>query len=249
MDDVVEHFRGLVDDETLELLSRYARGENVDVGRRLSGVVVGVGDSLKVMSSEGLIEVPLKCSFGFKLGDVVRIRSDVIRSERDFEVVGNVSKIIEGVFLGRNGSRFALSVGRSVSICIGDVKCERGDLLRINGFKLENHFYVLRYEVLGKGNVGDVWDRIGDLKPLRIVNLKGRVSGLFGERFKREKIAVIYLSDESGRIRVVLVGENASLYRYLDVGDWVEIYEGCTRIGYDGEMEVLCEDGLVIKVF
>ncbi len=252
MDDIIEHFRGLVDDETLELLSKYASGENVEVKQtRVRGVVIDVGDNLQILTRDGIVEIPIKCcSEKFNLGDLVNVRSSVVNDESDFEIFGNISKTVEGVFLGRSESKFVLSIGKSILICIGSVECRRGDTLRITGFNLENEFFVLRYDVLGRGNVEDVWDRIENVQPLKIVNLRGRVSGLFGERtIKNKRTATIYISDESGRIRIVLVGDNAKLYKNLDVGDWVEIYEGYARIGYDGELEVVCDEGLAIKVF
>lgn len=253
MDDIIEHFRGLVDDETLELLSRYARGENVEVREtvRIGGIVVGVGERLEIFNKEGISEIPLECCRDiFRLGDVVRIKSPVIKNESDFEIVGNVARTIEGVFLGGNGSRFALNVNGSILICMGKVECERGQILRVEGFNVEEKFFVLSYKVVGRGEVCCSWSKIEDASPLKVVNLRGRVSGLLGERFiKNVRIATIYISDESGRIRVVLVGDNAELYKDLDVGDWVEVYDGYVRIGYDGEMEVICDEGLAIKVF
>lgn len=253
MKDIIEHFRGLVDDETLELLSRYASGENVEIKEtfRIRGVVIDIEEKLKIFSKDGISEIPLECCREmFKLGDVVRVKSPVIRSKSDFEVIGNVVRVIEGVFLGGIGSRFALNVGRDVLICMGNVECKRGQILRIEGFNVEDKFFMLNYKIVGKGNVECVWSRIEDISPLKVVNLRGRVSGLLGERFvKNRRTATIYISDESGRMRVVLVGDNAELYRDLDIGDWVEVYEGYVRIGYDGEIEVICDKGLAIKVF
>ncbi|ADB58292.1 OB-fold nucleic acid binding domain-containing protein [Archaeoglobus profundus] len=248
-----EHFGDLLDEDTLELLVRYARGEKVNLEEsfRVEGVVVGVGDVLKIRRGDDVYEVPLECCKDmFELGYLVRVKSKVVRSERDFEVVGDVSRTVQGIFLGKNGSRFALAVGNSVWICVGNVECDRGDLIEVKGFNQGEKFFVLGYRNLGKADVGEMWTKVRNVIPLKLVNLRGRVSGLSGEKIVRgKKMAIIHISDDSGRIRVFLLGDNASLYKYLDVGDWIELYNCYARIGYDGEIEVVCDDGLAIKVF
>ncbi len=248
-----EHFGDLLDEDTFELLVRYAKGERIDLEEsfRVEGIVIEVGDVLKIRRGDDVYDVPLECCKDrFELGYLVRIKSKVVRSERDFEVIGDVSRTVQGIFLGKNGSRFALAVGNSVWNCVGNVECDRGDLIEVRGFNQGEKFFVLSYRKLGKVEVGEMWSRIKSVVPLKLVNLRGRVSGLSGERMvKGKKMAIIHISDESGRIRVVLFGDNAKLYRDLDIGDWVELYNCYARIGYDGEIEVVCEDGLAIKVF
>ncbi len=182
-DEIREHFRDLIDDETLNMLIRYAKGENHEV--------------------------------------------------------------VRGVFLGGRKDRFAVAVESSVWICRGKFDFERGDLVELKGFS-RGEFLVVDAKVLGKSSVPNVWECVSKVVPLKTFNLRGRVSGFSGE-FRRS--AVIHISDGSGRIRVVLVGDNAEIYRDLDVGDWVELYNCTARFGYDGEMEVVCDRGLAIKVF
>lgn len=57
------------------------------------------------------------------------------------------------------------------------------------------------------------------------VNVKGFVTGL-GEP---EKAREIYISDETGRVRVLL--ENESFYFAVDIGTYVEIYNALIRDG------------------
>ncbi len=246
-----EHFGDLLDEDTFELLVRYAKGEriNLEESFRVEGIVVEVGDVLKVRRGDEVYDIPLECCRDrFELGYLVRIKSKVVRSERDFEVVGDVSRTVQGVFLGKNGLRFALAVGNSVWNCVGNVECDRGDLIEVKGFNQGERFFVLSYRRLGKVGVKEMWTKISDVVPLRLVNLRGRVNGLSGEK-RGKKVAVIHISDDSGRIRVVLLGDNAKLYRDLDIGDWIELYNCYARIGYDGEIEVVCDEGLAIKVF
>ncbi len=70
--------------------------------------------------------------------------------------------------------------------------------------------------------------KIGDLKP-GAVNVKGRVSGI-GEP---EKANEIFLSDETGRVKVVLES-HSELYFKVDIGDEIEIMNGIVEEGRDG---------------
>ncbi len=240
--DLKEHFGDLIDEETLEILVKYARGEF-----EIEGVVLSVDEVLKLKRGDSVYEIPIECcKEHFKPGKLVKIYSEVVRCERDFEIVGDVSRVICGVFLGKKDLKFAVAVGKSVWICFGEVDCDRGDVLELRGFVQDEVFHVLDSRVLGRSEVDGIWTKIGEIQPLKIVNIRGRVSGLSG-KFRRA--STINLSDESGRVRVVLANENADLYDDLDIGDWVEVYNCYSRIGYDGEIEVICDDGLAIKVF
>lgn len=73
---------------------------------------------------------------------------------------------------------------------------------------------------------------ISKLKPETRANLKGWVSGIGDPEEANE----IFVSDGSGRIRVIL--ENREIYFKADIGDYVEILNGYVREGRDGEIEV-----------
>ncbi|MET1124953.1 MAG: OB-fold nucleic acid binding domain-containing protein [Archaeoglobaceae archaeon] len=74
---------------------------------------------------------------------------------------------------------------------------------------------------------------IAKLIPDERFNVRGRVSGL-GDV---ERGVEIYLSDESGRVRVLLWTQR-DLYNLVDIGDCVEILNGIARLNRRGEIEL-----------
>ncbi|MCS7121843.1 MAG: hypothetical protein NZ895_04495 [Archaeoglobaceae archaeon] len=62
-------------------------------------------------------------------------------------------------------------------------------------------------------------------------NLRGRVSGLGDVDFARE----IYLSDKTGRIKVLLMEKK--VYDVVDIGDCVEIFNCLIKVNKKGELE------------
>lgn len=81
--------------------------------------------------------------------------------------------------------------------------------------------------------------KISEITPGRI-NIKGRVSGIGDPEFANE----IYLSDESGRIRVILWDKE--IYYKVEIGMKVEIYNGYAKEGKKG-MEVHVNKYSIVK--
>jgi replication factor A1 len=88
--------------------------------------------------------------------------------------------------------------------------------------------------------------QIADLKPGMIASVSGFVTGL-GEvrQFQRDdgragRVANIYISDNSGRIRVALWGEHVDLLQGLDLGYRAEIIDAMTKSGWNEELELSC---------
>jgi replication factor A1 len=196
-----------------------------------------------------LIEVKVKpdLTSDLKPGVFVRCFSDKIEDVGDFEIVGDVRKRLEGVFIGKYRRRFAVAVGNSVWTCIGEVECNRGDVLDLTGFVSKNVFIVLDYKVKGRSEIPNLWTPVSSITPLRTVNIRGRVSGL-GFHYTKIKgqTAEIYVSDETGRVKVILWNENAMIYRDLDIGDEIELYNCFPKIGYEGETVVHCGRGAMV---
>ncbi|MEM0022323.1 MAG: OB-fold nucleic acid binding domain-containing protein [Archaeoglobaceae archaeon] len=68
--------------------------------------------------------------------------------------------------------------------------------------------------------------KIAEIKPGR-VNVRGRISGIGDPEIARE----IYISDETGRIRVLVSKE---VYFQADIGKGIEIYNGFAKEGKKG---------------
>jgi replication factor A1 len=93
---------------------------------------------------------------------------------------------------------------------------------------------LVEYEVGDFSNISGIenlFDKISELNRLKqekIVNVRGRVSGIGDfKRIRKDErlleLSEIYVSDNTGRIKVILWGEKAKIYSKLDIGDEIII--------------------------
>ncbi len=167
-----------------------------------------------------------------------------VNDPSDVEILEDVREKVRGIVLAVNGRKMALKHGNSVKVCV--LKCEaevgRGDVIEALGLESEV-FTITELEVIGRidPDFSNIFTPISKIIPLRNVNIKGRISGLNGLRVVKGKdLAEIFVSDETDRVRVLLWGEHAEMYKELDIGDSIEIYNAYPKIGWDGEIEVHC---------
>jgi replication factor A1 len=87
---------------------------------------------------------------------------------------------------------------------------------------------------------------IADLKPGMLCSVCGFVTGLGEVReFQRDdgkagRVANIYISDETGRIKAALWGENVDLLQGLDLGYKAELIDALAKNGWNEELELSC---------
>ncbi len=87
---------------------------------------------------------------------------------------------------------------------------------------------------------------IADLKPGVLASVSGFVTGLGEVReFQRDdgkagRVANIYISDDTGRIRVALWGEHVDLLQGLDLGYKAEVIDALAKSGWNEELELSC---------
>ena len=87
---------------------------------------------------------------------------------------------------------------------------------------------------------------IQDLEPGIICSVAGFVTGLGEVReFQRDdgkagRVANIYISDDTGRIRVALWGDHVDLIQGLDLGWRAEIIDAQAKSGWNDELELSC---------
>ncbi len=197
IEEIKEHFSGLIDDETAKLLAEYALGEFNKTHEDFVTV-------------EGFVD---------KIYPIRRFRDNVV-----------VPIII------RNDRVVRVNLWNDTTTLIFEGKLFEGLRVRVKGF-LKNG----EINVTDVSNI-EVWanfDKISSIIPGSKVNIKGKISGI-GElkEFKDFKLAEIYVSDESGRVKVVLWNEKINVYKKADIGSEVEIYNGYAKIGKNGELEV-----------
>jgi len=291
MEELREHFGGLVSEETLKLLASYSLGcipeIDLDNAANFRGKVAVSGEVLKVYGvrdfsgskGEGTFASILlrlnsqekntvravfwndatKAIENLSEGDRVKLRGYVrkkdesieisVNSRSDVEITEKKVKKIHGAYIG-----------------IVDDKTGKAAILSEEGIHVFNAGQILkRFEsiksgssikvtVIGAGkelNAIDVEESdeefkieftpVSELTPLKNSNLRGRISG-FGElrSYKKRTLAEIYLSDKTGRVKLILWDDNISIYRKADIGDIIEVYNGYPKVGWDGELEVHC---------
>jgi replication factor A1 len=87
---------------------------------------------------------------------------------------------------------------------------------------------------------------IAELKPGMLCSVSGFVTGLGEVReFQRDdgkagRVANIYISDETGRIKVALWAEHVDLLRGLDLGYKAELIDALAKSGWNEELELSC---------
>ncbi len=198
-------------------------------------------------------------------GDFVKIKGFIrrkdypvisVRDSTDIEVIKRrieefICKILEiQKFNGKVKVLMALNGRIMVAIAAGEAAKEvlnfKDKFVKVVGIQRENLIFINK--VVGKIELPEFepkikFTQIEKIIPLTYVNLKGRVSGI-GEvkKIRGKDVAEIYISDETGRIRLLLFDENVQIYKDVDVGDYIEVFNGFSRIGRDGEIEIHCDN-------
>lgn len=295
MEELREHFGGLLSEETLEMLTEYSLGtleHDIDDLPNIKGKVAVSGSidkiyGVKEFSSEkrsGLVgnaklkalnkeDKEIKAVFwneaakklkSISEGDSVTLRGFAKQKGEDVEISVNQGSDVEineksveefmGVLVAKtienDGSiKCAVACNNGVNIFVGREEAatalkqiEESSTVKIKGGRQGKKFTVDEIEVSEEArDLGVSFTSISNLNSMQVTNLKGRVSGL-GEikKHKKKELAELYVSDDSGRVKLVLWEDNVSAYREADIGDFIEVYNGYPKIGWDGEMEVHC---------
>ncbi|MGP8337861.1 MAG: OB-fold nucleic acid binding domain-containing protein [Methanosarcinaceae archaeon] len=124
----------------------------------------------------------------------------------------------------------------------------------INGYARENNFnqqveiQVSNHGVIKKSDsvveYKETFSTIADIVPGESYSIEGAVSGL-GElrEFPRDDgtlnmVSNIYVSDDTGRIRIALWGDHAPIVDELDIDTRVQVIDGYSKSGFNDEVEL-----------
>jgi len=97
-----------------------------------------------------------------------------------------------------------------------------------------------------KVNFSEKMVPIADLKPGMLCSVSGFVTGLGEVReFQRDdgrcgRVANIYISDASGRVKVALWGDHVQRLDGLDLGYRAELIDALVKSGWNEELEISC---------
>ncbi|QLC49000.1 replication factor A [Methanolobus zinderi] len=223
-----------------------------------SGIEVNIGNNGILCESEEKIEACVDCT---KI-------EDVKNGMGDLNLKGKVLDISEvRTFNRKDGSTGRVSnitIGDDtgkIRVTLWDEKTElatgmnTGESVEIiNAYARENNFTQQVEVQVGSRTVLKAIDEdvnysenftpISDIIPGEPYSVKGSVSGL-GElrEFSRDDgtvnmVSNIYVSDDTGRIRVALWGDHALLVDELDIDTEIEIIDAFSKSGFNDEIEL-----------
>ncbi len=93
-------------------------------------------------------------------------------------------------------------------------------------------------------NYSETITPIADIEVNSAYSVRGHVSGLDEIReFERpdgtkSRVANIFISDETGRIRIALWGEHANLVNEMDIGSEISVVDAYAKSGRNEEVEL-----------
>jgi replication factor A1 len=117
---------------------------------------------------------------------------------------------------------------------------------RYGGLEIQTGSYSAIRKSAQKVNFKEAMVPVKDLQPGTIVSLEGFVTGLGEVReFQRQdgsqgQVANIYLSDQTGRVKVALWGDHVRLIEGLDLGYKAVLIDVQVKSGWNEELEVSC---------
>lgn len=117
---------------------------------------------------------------------------------------------------------------------------------RYGGLEIQTGGYSAIRKSAQKVNFKETMVPVKDLQPGTIVSLEGFVTGLGEVReFQRQdgsqgQVANIYLSDQTGRVKVALWGDHVRLIEGLDLGYKATLIDAQVKSGWNEELEISC---------
>ncbi len=232
--ELLKRFEGVVDDETLKLLSLYAMGD-VRVEAEVKTLKVYPGKAVLELFSEELevefraflqdLRKLLLVSPGSKVvvtgrfaGDSFRVSSIDVVEPRTFTFEGKIlaSKKLDDF------TCLCISDGKSCFACLTDISVN--GFCEVRGAKADN--FVILAEVVKPAKFRNIQPFVPVTKASEgRVCVSGRISGIGELKKGKREFASLYISDKSGRAKLIL-WDSLEVYRKADIGDRLEVF-GC----------------------
>lgn len=170
---------------------------------------------------------------------------------REFARRDGTAGLVRSVTLGDETGKIRLVLWNEMA----KMEIEAGETLEVvNALSRERHGQVEiqagGYSTVRKSDVAvDYQEKITPLSEVRsgsTCSISGFVTGL-GEirEFQRDdgivgRVANIYVSDDTDRVRVALWNDHVRLIETIDLGSRIDIYDCLARSGWNGEVELSC---------
>ncbi len=226
----------------------------IKMGQRGLEVNVGKGGNIEHLDKEVPVKLePLKIS-EIKQGMNVNTVGKVIDigNMRTFKRKDGTTGKVASITIGDDTGKIRVTLWDSKA---ENIDFKAGDTVEImNAYARENTFSnQIEVQMGSSGSIvkssiavdySETLTPIADIGINAAYSVAGYVSGIDEIReFERpdgtkSKVSNIYVSDETGRIRVVLWGEHAELVNELDIGSEIRIIDAYAKSGRNEEVEL-----------
>nr|WP_321496928.1 OB-fold nucleic acid binding domain-containing protein [uncultured Methanolobus sp.] len=223
-----------------------------------SGVEVNVGNNGVFCESDEKIEARIESKqikdITNGMGDInLRARVLDISDIRTFNKRDGGTGKVANLLIGDETGKIRVTLWDELSDFTQQVEVDDSVEI-INAYARENNFnQQVEMQVGNRGTIKKIEDEvefresftpISDIIPGESYSISGQVSGL-GEirEFNRDDgtvnmVSNIYVSDDTGRIRIALWGDHALLVDELDIDTNVEIIDAYSKSGFNDEIEL-----------
>ncbi|MGB3944190.1 MAG: replication protein A [Methanothrix sp.] len=170
---------------------------------------------------------------------------------RQFVRRDGTAGLVRSVTLGDDSGKIRLTLWNEMA----EMEIEAGDALEVaNALSRERYGQVEiqagGYSTVRKSEVAvDYQERITPISEVEAgstCSISGFVTGLGEVReFQRDdgtvgRVANIYVSDDTGRVRAALWNDHVNLIEKIDLGSRIDISDCLARSGWNGELELSC---------
>lgn len=186
------------------------------------------------------------------MGEITIIAKVIDPGEiRRFARRDGTAGLVRSVTLGDDSGKIRLTLWNEMA----EMEIEAGDTLEVgNALSRERYGQVEiqagGYSTVRKSEVAvDYQERITPVSEVEAgstFSVSGFVTGLGEVReFQRDdgtvgRVANIYVSDDTGRVRVALWNDHVNLIEKIDLGSRIDISDCLARSGWNGELELSC---------
>jgi replication factor A1 len=195
----------------------------------------------------------------YKISEIKRDMSEVsLRAlvvdpgeAREFVRKDGNNGLVRSVLLGDETGKISLTLWNEqarMSLCKGEtIEVINGSTReRYGSVEVQTGNYAVVRKCSETVNFSEKMTPVSDLKPGALCSVTGFVTGLGEVReFQRDdgkvgRVANIYISDATGRVKAVLWGEQVQLLQGLDLGYRAEIIDAMAKSGWNDELELSC---------
>ncbi|SFM73081.1 OB-fold nucleic acid binding domain-containing protein [Methanolobus profundi] len=223
-----------------------------------SGVEVNIGNNGVFCQSDENIEARIDSKqikdIQNGMGDLnIRARILDISDIRTFNKKDGSTGKVANILIGDETGKIRVTLWDEMADLTTELEIDNSVEI-INGYARENNFnQQVEMQVGNRSTISKIEDEvefkedftsISDIIPGESYSISGQVSGLGEMReFNRDDgtvnmVSNIYVSDDTGRIRIALWGDHALLVDQLDIDMAVEIIDAFSKSGFNDEIEL-----------